>query len=96
MHIHNLDGVQLMEKLGMHRVVLARETSIDDIRNIKNNSNVELEIFIHGALCVSYSGGCLFSSLLSLRSGNRGRCSQNCRREYTIYENDKYPYPLIQ
>ena len=56
MHIHNLDGAKLMEKLGMKRVVLARETSIDEIKKIKENSNIELEIFIHGALCISYSG----------------------------------------
>ncbi len=87
--VKDLNDALFFEKLGADRVVLAREDSIDEIINIKNNINIELETFIHGALCVSYSGGCLFSSLLSLRSGNRGRCSQNCRREYTIYENNK-------
>ena len=90
MHIHNLDGVQLMEKLGMHRVVLARETSIDDIINIKKKSNIELEVFIHGALCISYSGQCLMSSLIGGRSGNRGACAGSCRLKYdVISENGK-------
>ena len=88
MHIHNLDGVKLMEKLGMHRVVLARETSIDDIKYIKENSNVELEIFIHGALCISYSGQCLMSSLIGGRSGNRGACAGSCRLKYDIIDNN--------
>ena len=87
--VKDLNDVLFFENIKADRVVLAREDSFEEIKHIKENSNIELEVFIHGALCVSYSGGCLFSSLLSLRSGNRGRCSQNCRREYTIYENDK-------
>ena len=93
-HISTQAGVKdlydalFFEQIGAHRVVVAREDSFEEIKYIKENSNIELEVFIHGALCVSYSGGCLFSSLLSLRSGNRGRCSQNCRREYVICEND--------
>lgn len=87
MHIHNLDGTQLMEKLGMKRVVLARETSIDEIKHIKNNSNIDLEIFIHGALCISYSGQCLMSSLIGGRSGNRGTCAGSCRLKYDIIDN---------
>jgi len=99
MHIHNLDGVKLMEKLGMHRVVLARETSIDDIKNIKNNTNIELEIFIHGALCISYSGQCLMSSLIGGRSGNRGACAGSCRLPYDVITSDgnklnKGKYPI--
>ena len=86
MHIHNLDGVQLMEKLGMHRVVLARETGIDEIKRIKNNSKVELEVFIHGALCISYSGQCLMSSLIGGRSGNRGACAGSCRLKYDVVD----------
>lgn len=70
MHIHNLDGTLLMEKLGAKRVVLARETSIDTIKLIKEKSDIELEIFVHGSLCVSYSGQCLMSSLIGGRSGN--------------------------
>jgi len=84
MHIHNLDGTQLMEKLGMKRVVLARETSINEIKRIKENSNIDLEIFIHGALCISYSGQCLMSSLIGGRSGNRGTCAGSCRLKYDI------------
>lgn len=87
--VKDLNDALFFEKIKADRVVVAREDSIEEIKKIKENSNIELEVFIHGALCVSYSGGCLFSSLLSLRSGNRGRCSQNCRREYTIYEGDK-------
>ncbi|MBQ9448482.1 MAG: U32 family peptidase [Acholeplasmatales bacterium] len=91
--VKTLDDVLFFERIGAKRCVLARENSIDEIKYIKDNSNIDLEIFIHGALCVSYSGGCLLSSLLSLRSGNRGRCSQNCRREYEIYKNDKLLAP---
>ena len=99
MHIHNLDGVKLMEKLGMRRVVLARETSIDNIKLIKENSDVEVEVFVHGALCISYSGQCLMSSLIGGRSGNRGACVGSCRLKYdVINENNrkvnKEDYPL--
>jgi len=99
MHIHNLDGTQLMESLGMKRVVLARETSIDEIKYIKENSNVELEVFVHGALCISYSGQCLMSSLIGGRSGNRGACAGSCRLKYDVIDNNgkklnKGMYPL--
>ena len=99
MHIHNLDGTQLMEKLGAKRVVLARETSIDQIKYIKDNSNIELEIFVHGALCISYSGQCLMSSLIGGRSGNRGQCAGSCRLKYDVIDRDgnklnKFDYPL--
>ena len=92
-HISTQTGVKdvldakFFESINAQRVVVAREDNLAQIKDIKDNTNIELEVFIHGALCVSYSGGCLFSSLLSLRSGNRGRCSQNCRREYQLYEN---------
>ncbi len=90
MHIHNLEGVKLIEKLGIKRVVLARETDIDLVKEIKKNTNIELEIFIHGALCISYSGQCLMSSLIGGRSGNRGTCTQSCRMKYDlIHENKK-------
>ena len=94
-HISTQDGikdlydVRFFENLGVDRCVLARENSIDEIKYIKQNSKMPLEVFSYGALCVSYSGGCLMSSLLTLRSGNRGRCSQNCRREYRIFKDDK-------
>lgn len=84
MHIHNLEGVKLVEKLGLKRAVLARETDIDTIKHIKDNTNIELEIFIHGALCISYSGQCLMSSLIGNRSGNRGSCAGSCRQKYNL------------
>ncbi len=87
--IKDLNDVLFFQNLKVHRVVLARECSIDEIKNIKENSQVPLEVFAHGALCVSYSGNCLLSSMLSLRSGNRGRCSQNCRRAYQLYQDDR-------
>jgi len=89
MHIHNLEGVLFAQKMGLKRAVLAREVSIDEIEKIKQNSNIELEIFVEGALCVSYSGQCLMSSLIGGRSGNRGTCTQCCRMKYDIYSNDK-------
>ena len=88
--VKDLYDVKFFEALGVERCVLARETSIDTIKEIKQKCKMDLEVFVYGALCVSYSGGCLFSSLLSLRSGNRGRCSQNCRREYSLYKNGQF------
>ncbi len=87
--IKDLNDVFFFEQLGAKRCVLAREVSIEEIENIKKCSKMPLEIFAHGALCVSYSGGCLFSSMLTLRSGNRGRCAQNCRRNYKLYKDNK-------
>ena len=99
MHIHNLDGVKMMEKLGMKRIVLARETSIDDIKNIIDNTNSEIEVFVHGALCISYSGQCLMSSLIGGRIGNRGTCAGSCRLKYDVINEknkklNKFDYPL--
>ncbi|MEA3469937.1 MAG: DUF3656 domain-containing protein [Thermodesulfobacteriota bacterium] len=82
MVIHNLAGVRMLEKLGFTRAVLARELSLDEIAYIGRNSSLELEHFIHGALCYSISGHCLYSSYIDGRSGNRGRCIQPCRRRY--------------
>lgn len=97
MHIHNLKGVLLAEKLGMKRVVLARETNIETLKEIRKKTNIELEIFVHGALCISYSGQCLMSSLIGGRSGNRGKCAGTCRQKYNLidetgqkYNNDEY------
>lgn len=87
--IKDLYDVKFFENFGVDRCVLAREDSLDEIRKIKANSKMPLEVFIYGALCVSYSGGCLLSSILTLRSGNRGRCSQNCRREYSLYKDGR-------
>ena len=89
MSIHNLEGVLEAQELGFKRVVLAREMSINEIDYICKNSNIEIECFIHGALCISYSGQCLFSSLIGGRSGNRGKCAQPCRLNYKLLENDK-------
>ena len=89
MHIHNLEGVKLMEKLGVSRCVLARETPVELIKEIKNNTNIELEIFVHGALCISYSGQCLMSSLIGGRSGNRGTCAGSCRLKYNVLNTNK-------
>ena len=89
MHIHNLDGVKLMESLGVKRVVLARETSFNTIKYIKENSNIDLEVFIHGALCLSYSGCCLMSYFNGKRSGNRGECAGCCRLKYDVIKSKK-------
>ena len=83
-NIHNLEGVKLCEELGIKRVVLARETPIELVKEIKQKTNAELEIFVHGALCMSYSGECLMSALIGNRSGNRGTCAQICRQPYSL------------
>ncbi len=88
MTVHNLEGVLQLEKLGFSRVVLSRELSIDEIKYIRQNTKLELEVFIHGALCISYSGQCLLSSMIGGRSGNRGLCAQPCRLPYELIEND--------
>lgn len=84
MTINNLEGTLFLENMGFKRVVLARELSTKEIKYIDDNSNVELEGFIHGALCVCYSGQCLMSSIIGGRSGNRGTCAQPCRMPYSI------------
>lgn len=89
MTVHNLQGVLEMQKLGFKRCVLSRELSIREIEYICKNSNIEIECFIHGALCISYSGQCLFSSMIGGRSGNRGKCAQPCRLPYELLENTK-------
>ena len=99
MHIHNLDGVKVCEKLGLKRVVIARETPVDVIKNIVDNTSLEIEVFGHGSLCVSYSGECLFSSLIGNRSANRGSCTACCRLPYNILNKDNQKlnegnYPL--
>lgn len=89
MNIHSLESVKLLEKLHIRRAVLAREMSIDEIKYIKDNSNIELEVFVQGALCISYSGQCLMSSLIGGRSGNRGTCAQCCRQRYDLIKDNK-------
>ena len=85
----NLEGVKKLEQLGFKRVVLSRECSISEIEHICKNSNIEIEVFTHGALCISYSGQCLFSSMVGGRSGNRGECAQPCRLPYSLISGDK-------
>lgn len=91
MSCNNTYSVKLLEKLGIERVVLARETSIENIKEIRKNTSIELETFIHGALCVSFSGQCAYSYLHGGRSANRGACAQACRMEYSGGKTD---YPL--
>lgn len=89
MGIHNLEGVQEAEKLGFKRVVLSRETPLEEIKRIHKYSNVEIEYFCQGALCVSFSGNCYMSSYLHDASGNRGKCKQLCRLPYSFRYNNK-------
>ena len=89
MSIHNLQGALKLQELGFSRIVLARELSINEIEYICQNTSIEIECFIHGALCISYSGQCLFSSMIGGRSGNRGTCAQSCRLPYELIENNK-------
>lgn len=89
MHIHNYEGALFAKKYGVKRVVMARETPLDVIKKIKDKINIEVETFVHGALCISYSGQCLASTLIGPRSGNRGTCAQICRKKYDLYSNNK-------
>lgn len=83
---HSLEDTLYLQNLGFDRVVLARELNIDEIEYICKNSDVDIEIFVHGALCVCYSGQCLMSSMIGNRSGNRGRCAQPCRQKYELID----------
>ena len=95
MTIHSLPGVQLCAAMGMKRVVLSRELSREEIRYICANSPIEIEVFAHGALCMSYSGQCYLSAAIGGRSGNRGRCAQPCRQSYGYGRwEEKYPLSL--
>lgn len=86
MTITSVFGARMMKDLGCSRVVTSREMSLEEIRRIHNEVDVEIESFVHGALCYCYSGQCLMSSLIGGRSGNRGRCAQPCRLPYTVYQ----------
>ncbi len=88
MTIHNVQGARYLEQLGFTRVVLARELTLVEIREIIMQTNIEVETFVHGALCVCYSGQCLMSSLIGGRSGNRGRCAQPCRLPYQLVDRE--------
>jgi putative protease len=86
MTIHNLEGVQELAERGVSRVILSRELTLEEIRHIASNSPIDIEVFVHGAMCVSYSGQCFMSSLIGGRSGNRGRCAQPCRLKYSLVD----------
>lgn len=94
MNIHTVEQAKFIKSLGFKRVILARECTLEVIRKIKQEVDIEVEIFVHGALCMSYSGNCLMSSVIGKRSGNRGKCAQPCRLPYSLGENDKPSYLL--
>jgi len=91
MGIHNLEGTLIAQELGFSRIVLSRETKLEDIKLIKENTNLELEYFVQGALCVAFSGNCYFSSICHNQSGNRGKCLQPCRLPYS-YDGKNFNY----
>ncbi|OPY32017.1 MAG: Peptidase family U32 [Methanomassiliicoccales archaeon PtaU1.Bin124] len=90
MGIESLDGALWAQEEGLERVILSRELSLAQINAIKEGSKIDLEVFIHGALCYCFSGGCLFSSMLGGRSGNRGLCAQPCRKKYVLGKDQGY------
>ncbi len=89
MTLVSADGVKALSDHPVTRIVPARELSLEEIKNIRNNTTLEIEAFVHGALCYCYSGQCLFSSMIGGRSGNRGRCAQPCRMSYSVLEDGK-------
>ncbi len=89
MSAHSIEDVMFLKSLGFKRVVLARELGLREIEEIIKTCDIEIETFVHGALCYSYSGQCLMSSLIGGRSGNRGRCAQTCRMKYSLMDEDK-------
>lgn len=89
MTVTSAEGVKYLKSKGFNRVVLARELSMSEIEKIVKSTNIEIEVFVHGAICMSYSGQCLMSSILGGRSGNRGRCAQPCRLCYSLLENGR-------
>ena len=91
---HNIEAAERLAGLGFSRMVMAREATLGDIRAFTEKSGIELEVFIHGALCVCHSGQCLFSSMVGGRSGNRGECAQPCRLPYTVKGKQAYPLSL--
>ncbi len=89
LNTRNVYGAAFLKDIGFSRIVLAREIPIEEIKRIRKHVNIELELFIHGSLCVSESGNCYMSSFIGGRSGNRGRCAQPCRKEYQLYSKEK-------
>ncbi len=92
--IHNLEGAKMAEKLGFSRVVLSREAKLSDVKEIKENTSLEIEFFVQGALCIAFSGNCYFSGMVLGESGNRGRCKQFCRMKYKTSEDGEESYLL--
>ena len=90
MGIHSPEDARWAESMGMERVILARELSLEDVERVRRATNIGIEVFIHGALCYCFSGQCLFSSVLGGRSGNRGMCAQPCRKRYTLGKDTAY------
>lgn len=88
-HNYDMDRIQFLDKLGFRRIVLARESSLEHIRNVRQSIKAEIECFIHGALCVSFSGQCYMSAQLGGRSANRGECAQACRMKYSLLNSEK-------
>ena len=88
--VYSLEGVKALSPFNFERIVLARELTLEEIENICKNTDKEIEVFVHGALCICYSGQCRYSSLIGERSGNRGKCAQPCRLKYSLYmDNEK-------
>ena len=92
MTITGVEGARMLQSLGAERIVMAREVSLSEMKEIYDQTGVELEAFVHGALCYCYSGQCLFSSMLGGRSGNRGRCAQPCRLAYSVLDENHNTY----
>lgn len=86
LNVHSLEGVQELERLGFSRVILSRETELREMERMREAQSIEREVFIHGSLCVSHSGQCLLSGLIGGRSGNRGRCAQPCRKDWSLLQ----------
>ena len=89
MNTMTVKQAEILKNMGVSRVVVARETNIETIKEIMEKTGIEVEVFAHGALCVSYSGQCLFSSCLLKKSGNRGECLQLCRLPYSLYKEEE-------
>ncbi|MCQ2796933.1 MAG: U32 family peptidase [Bacilli bacterium] len=87
--VTNSKAVKFFEEMGVDRVVLGRECSMEDIRNIRKNSNIDIEAFIHGGMCSSFSGRCMLSNVMTNRDANRGGCAQSCRWDYRLFEGEK-------
>ena len=88
MGVDDLEGTMLLKEMGADRVVLAREVDLADVKKIRKAAKIPIEVFVHGALCVSYSGNCLMSGLIGYRSGNRGRCVGSCRKPYELLDRE--------